>query len=65
LRSKATGSVLFVLFGTALLCTIGALSAFLAEVLIASRGIRADVAHRARFLRRQRPSPIAKGQPPR
>ena len=43
LRAKATVSLLFVLFGTAILCTIGALSAFLTEVLLASRGIRADV----------------------
>jgi hypothetical protein len=65
LRSKATGSVLFILFGTALLCTIGALTAFLSEVLIASRGIRADVVHRTRFLRRERPSAIAKSRSPR
>ena len=43
LRAKATGSLLFLLFGIAILCTIGALGAFLTEVLLASRGIRADV----------------------
>lgn len=44
LRTKTTVSLLFVLFGVAILCTIGALGAFLTEVLLASRGIRADVA---------------------
>ena len=44
LRSQATASLLFLLFGAAILCTIGALGAFLAEVLLASRGIRAEVA---------------------
>lgn len=43
LRAKATVSLLFVLFGVAVIATIGALSAFLTEVMIASRGIRADV----------------------
>ncbi len=43
LRAKATVSLLFVLFGLAVLCTIGALAAFLTEVLWASRGVRADV----------------------
>jgi fluoride ion exporter CrcB/FEX len=52
LRSKATVSFLFVLFGSALLCTIGALAAFLFEVLLASRGIRADVARHAEGLKR-------------
>ena len=46
LRAKATVTLLFLLFGVAILCTIGALSAFLTEVLLASRGIRADVDHR-------------------
>lgn len=44
IRAKATASILLVLFATAVLCTIGALSAFLTEVLLASRGIRVDVA---------------------
>ena len=43
LRAKATVSLLFFLFGIAVLCTIGALAAFLTEVLWASRGVRADV----------------------
>ena len=46
LRARTTVSLLFVLFGVAILCTIGALMAFLVEVLLASRGIRADVAAR-------------------
>jgi CHASE3 domain sensor protein len=43
IRAKATASILLFLFGVAILCTIGALSAFLTEVLLASRGIRVDV----------------------
>ncbi len=43
LRARATVTLLFILFGIAIICTIGALSAFLTEVLLASRGIRADV----------------------
>lgn len=50
LRAKATVSLLFVLFGFAILFTIGALSAFLTEVLLASRGIRAEVAQRVKRL---------------
>lgn len=42
LRAKATGLILFTLFGLAICCTIGALTAFLAEMLLASRGIRAE-----------------------
>ena len=38
--------MLFALFGIAILCTIGALAAFLAEVLYATRGIRVEVAHK-------------------
>lgn len=47
-RAKATVSILFVLFGLAVLCTIGALNAFLFEVLLASRGIRAEAAARVK-----------------
>ena len=46
LRARATSAILFVLFGASILCTIGALGAFLLEVLVATRGIRADVAHK-------------------
>ncbi len=50
LRAKATVSILFFLFGIAILCTIGALSAFLTEVLLASRGLRVDVDQHAKRL---------------
>ena len=43
LRAAATQTILFTLFGLAILCTIGALGAFLFEVLLASRGIRETV----------------------
>ena len=46
IRTRATSGVLLILFGVAILCTIGALAAFLTEVLLASRGIRANVALR-------------------
>lgn len=46
LRARATSAILFVLFGIGILATIGALAAFLTEVLLATRGIRADVAHK-------------------
>ena len=43
LRASATQGILFTMFGLAILCTIGALGAFLFEVLLASRGIRETV----------------------
>ena len=43
LRASATQTILFTMFGLAILCTIGALGAFLFEVLLASRGIRETV----------------------
>jgi Protein of unknown function (DUF2721) len=46
LRARATSAILFTLFGAGILATIGALASFLAEVLVATRGIRADVAHK-------------------
>lgn len=46
LRDSATAWVLFTLFGLALGCTLGALGAFLAEILLAGRGLRAEVAVR-------------------
>ncbi len=39
-------SLLFGLFGSAVLCTIGALAAFCYEMLLASRGLRARAARR-------------------
>ena len=46
LSDRTVVSLLVVSFGLALICTIGALAAFLAEMLMASRGIR-DQADRA------------------
>ena len=43
LTRAATVAPLFVLFGIAVFCTIGALTAFLFEVLLASRHVRAEV----------------------
>ncbi len=42
LREAATSSMLFFLLGLAILCTLGALAAFLFEMLLASRGLRAQ-----------------------
>jgi hypothetical protein len=50
LNSSGLGPVLFVLFGLAVICTIGALSAFLTEMLIAGRGLRAEVTHHEKRL---------------
>ncbi len=44
LRNEVVVAFLFAAFGFALLCTVGALSMFLTEMLLASRGIRAQVA---------------------
>ena len=46
LADRTIVSILVLSFGLALICTIGALAAFLAEMLMASRGIR-DQADRA------------------
>lgn len=43
LRTSATQGILLVFFGLAIFCTIGALGAFLLEVLLASRGTRETV----------------------
>ncbi|MDQ1422330.1 MAG: hypothetical protein QOJ52_4292 [Acidimicrobiaceae bacterium] len=40
LRDRLAGSVLFLLFAGGLVCTVGALAAFLIEMLMASRGLR-------------------------
>jgi type IV secretory pathway VirB6-like protein len=44
LREATIASVLFALFGLAILCALGAICAFTAEMLIASRGIRGEAA---------------------
>ncbi len=40
LRDAVTASVLFVMFGAAVACTIGALAAFLAETVLSWHGLR-------------------------
>ncbi len=49
-RDKTAANLLFGLFGSAILCTLGALGAFLAEVLLASRGIRAVALNSGRLV---------------
>ncbi|MBE7244035.1 MAG: DUF2721 domain-containing protein [Actinomycetospora chiangmaiensis] len=43
LRDGAAASVLFACFGAALICTVAAISAFMAEILMAGRGVRDEV----------------------
>ncbi|MBY0254986.1 MAG: DUF2721 domain-containing protein [Methylobacterium organophilum] len=43
LRDVATASILFACFGVALICTVAAIGAFMAEILMASRGLRDEV----------------------
>jgi hypothetical protein len=49
LRNSTVASVLFTTFGLAIVCTISAIMAFTAEMMMAGSGVRAEVA-------RQRPS---------
>jgi ABC-type Fe3+-siderophore transport system permease subunit len=49
LRDTTLASLLFILFGIAILSTLGALIAFVVEMLMASRGLRAEVAQRRRL----------------
>ena len=50
LRARTTATILFVLFGLSICFTIGALGAFLTEMLLAGRGIRAEAArHEERY----------------
>jgi hypothetical protein len=58
------GVALFVAFGLALLFTMGALVAFLIEMLLASRGLR-DQADRADEVGETRPRPTEAGEPHR
>jgi hypothetical protein len=44
LRDATVASVLFTTFGLAVLCTIGAIGSFTAEMLMAGSGVRAEVA---------------------
>ncbi|WP_262032026.1 DUF2721 domain-containing protein [Microvirga sp. Mcv34] len=43
LRNSTVASLLFILFGFAIVCTIAALAAFVTEMLMASRSLRAEV----------------------
>ncbi|MCJ2100507.1 DUF2721 domain-containing protein [Methylobacterium sp. E-046] len=43
LRDAATASILFACFGAALICTVAAIGAFMAEILMAGRGVRDQV----------------------
>ena len=49
-RDKTAATLLFALFGSGILCTLGALAAFLAEVLLASRGVRAIALHSGKMV---------------
>jgi hypothetical protein len=51
LRDSAAGWMLFLLFGFAVLCTIGALAAFVVEMLLAGSGLRGDAAQGKRLAR--------------
>jgi hypothetical protein len=44
LRDATVASVLFTTFGIAVACTIGAITAFTVEMLLAGSGVRAEVA---------------------
>ena len=46
LRSSEVASVLYTLFGAAILCTFGAIALFVAEMLMAGRGLRKEVKRR-------------------
>ena len=43
LRDAATASILFACFGAALICTVAAIGAFMAEILMAGHGVRGEV----------------------
>ena len=46
LRSSEVASVLYTLFGAAILCTFGAIGLFVVEMLMAGRGLRDEVQRR-------------------
>jgi hypothetical protein len=48
LRNSTVASILFTTFGLAIACTISAIGAFTAEMLMAGSGVRAEVAARRR-----------------
>jgi hypothetical protein len=47
-------SLLFAMFGLALVCTTGAIAAYTAEMMMAGSGVRADMAAGQRLFRRHR-----------
>ena len=49
LKEATVASVLFTTFGLAVLCTIGAIGAFTAEMLLAGSGMRATAAAERRY----------------
>lgn len=53
LRNSTVASILFTTFGIAIACTISAIAAFTAEMLMAGSGVRAEVA-----ARRRSPEPV-------
>jgi hypothetical protein len=50
LRDASTSSILFFLLGSAIVCTLGALAAYLYEMLLASRGLRAQARQQEKTL---------------
>ncbi len=46
LRSSEVASLLYALFGSAILCTFGAIASFVVEMLMAGRGLREEVTRR-------------------
>jgi hypothetical protein len=48
LRDATVASVLFTTFGLAVICTLGAIAAYTAEMLMAGSGVRAEVASNRR-----------------
>lgn len=46
LRDTTVASLLFAMFGAGVACTIGAIAAFTAEMLMAGSGVRSEVARR-------------------
>lgn len=53
LKDATVASVLFTTFGLAVMCTIGAIAAFAAEMLMAGSGMRAEVAAAHRSAQRR------------
>jgi hypothetical protein len=54
LENATIASMLFAMFGLALVCTIGAIGAYTAEMMMAGSDVRADMAAGERLFRRHR-----------